>query len=464
VNNNASSNTQQGIHLQASSNNNMFTGNSCSNNGNDGIYLFDSSNNTFADNNCSNNGGDGISLQSSCSNSCNNTVTGNMVSNNHHGIYLWDASNNTLANNNASNNNDGILLYASSGNTLANNTVNSNNDYGIELDSSSNNLVYNNHFNNTKNAYDSGNNQWNITKTSGTNIIGGPFLGGNYWSDYAGVDNTGDGLGDTMLSHNSSGHITNGGDYHPLVSAAVIPCDGDICVNTTGWWRDGGTLNASTTPIQAAVDNANAGETICVAAGKYTENVNVNKRLTLRGEGADVVNVTAAGFWRNHVFFVTAGSVNISGFTATGAGHGYAGMHLDNQPSLDSRCAEHCNISGNNCSKNFHGIHLYHSGNNTLLGNTVNSNNAHGIYLFASHNNTLDDNIATSNDDYGIHLWASRNNTLVNNNAISNQQGIFMQDLSNNNTLARNRCSNNVNNGIHLLDSSNNTFADNNVW
>ena len=54
-------------------------------------------------------------------------------------------------------------------------------------------------------------------------------------------------------------------------TATALSCgDCDICVNQSGWWRDNGALNASTTPIQAAVGNASAGETICVAAGNYT--------------------------------------------------------------------------------------------------------------------------------------------------------------------------------------------------
>ena len=192
-------------------------------------------------------------------------------------------------------------------------------------------------------------------------------------------------------------------------TAAAIACDcGDICVNETGWWRDGGALNANTTPVQAAVDNATAGETICVAAGGYTENVNVNKQLTLAGEGADVVTVTATT--GDHVFFVTAGSVNISGFTATGAGVWKAGIYLDNQTFLD-RYADHCNIFDNNCSKNYHGIWLYKSRDNTLTNNIVNSNNDSGIYLWISSNNSLNSNTA-SNNYYGIHLWTSCNNTL----------------------------------------------------
>ena len=224
-----------------------------------------------------------------------------------------------------------------------------------------------------------------------------------------------------------------------------------LYVDESGWWRDGGVLNASDTPIQAAVDAADEGDAIYVWNGSYTDNVNVNKQLTLEGEGMDVVTVSMEDP-DDHVFEVTADCVNLSGFTARGATDGrVAGIYLDN--------VDCCNISENNVYMNSLGIYMSSSSNNTLTSNTANSNNGDGIYLSSSSNNTLTSNNASDNR-YGIYLLSSSdNNTLTSNNASDNRYGIDLSDSSDN-TLTSNTASNNSY-GINLISSSNNTLTSN---
>ncbi|MHC1600575.1 MAG: NosD domain-containing protein, partial [Candidatus Methanospirareceae archaeon] len=183
-----------------------------------------------------------------------------------------------------------------------------------------------------------------------------------------------------------------------------------LYVNESGWWRDGGVFNVSTAPIQAAVGAADAGDSIYVWNGSYTDNVNVNKQLTLEGEGMDVVTVSMEDPG-DHVFEVTADYVNLSGFTARGAtDDNMAGIYLDN--------VDYCNISENNVYVNCFGIKLDSLSNNNTLTNNTASDNRVGIYLYRSNNNTLTNNTASDNIGTGIYMDSSSNyNTLTNNTA-----------------------------------------------
>jgi len=213
---NIASKNSYGIYLDSSRNNNL-TINNASNNNYGIVLLASSNNNTIIENTVNWNEYHGIHLESLC-----NNVTENKVSNNPWGIVLYfsNSKENRLSNNTVCNNTRGICIGYSSNNTLIKNTVSDNADFGIYLESANNNTIYNNYFNNTNNSYDNGNNTWNITKTAGTNIVGGPYLGGNYWGDYEGTDLDGDKLGDTLLPYNCG--IQNGGDWHPLIIISKI--------------------------------------------------------------------------------------------------------------------------------------------------------------------------------------------------------------------------------------------------
>lgn len=193
------SDTLHGIEL-TNSEENILTNNIASNNS-VGIYLYESDGNTLLNNTASGNSV-GIILQYSSGNmlvnnkvsnaewtgihiddSNGNMLLNNTASNNLDGFELTYAIRNTLANNTAAGNGrDGISVGYSDDNVLINNTV-LNNANGIEIQSNSrNNSVYHNNFiNNMRQAY-------LLVSPLNTRWDDGYPSGGNYWSDFNGID------------------------------------------------------------------------------------------------------------------------------------------------------------------------------------------------------------------------------------------------------------------------------------
>ena len=169
------------------------------------------------------------------------------------------------------------------------------------------------------------------------------------------------------------------------------------------------------TTIQAAVNAADAGDTVYVYNGTYNENVDLsNASITLEGEGRDVVNVTAASSG-DHVFEVTADYVNISGFHVSGAtDSGTAGIYLHST-------VEHCNISYNRASSNYYGFWLNESSRNNISRSIANTNNNSGIYLYNASNNSITCNWLYNNTRAGFNLTGgSIGNNISHNNIVEN--------------------------------------------
>jgi len=221
----SSVNNSQIIHINCSSNDygirlmecnyNTISGNIVNYNTKYGIYLSRSENNTISGNIVNYNTKYGIYLIFSE----NNTISENMVNyNTFYGIYLDVSYYNNIFGNTISNNKIGMKIIKTvyaywipgcHDNTISGNNVYSNKEYGIIFyPGCPNNSVYLNCFGGNKvNAYDEGgNNYWDNG------------IKGNFWSNYTGLDEDGDGIGD--IPYNINGY-SGCKDNYPLMKCPI---------------------------------------------------------------------------------------------------------------------------------------------------------------------------------------------------------------------------------------------------
>jgi YVTN family beta-propeller protein len=201
------------------------------------------SDNLIAENKISS--GEGIHI-SCCG--INNTVSGNKISNCSTGISEWDQgadirnnritdcdygiilsmSGSGIDNNTILNCNVGIELRDACDVDIINNTITACAECGIfDKENNGRRRIYNNCFNNTLNVMfvpGEGGSNWNNSLTSGSNIAGGPYIGGNFWAKPDGtgfsqicVDLDRDGIAD--LPYNI---YEDEFDYLPLVSMSSL--------------------------------------------------------------------------------------------------------------------------------------------------------------------------------------------------------------------------------------------------
>ena len=141
--------------------------------------------------------------------------------------------------------------------------------------------------------------------------------------------------------------------------------------------------------IQAAIDNAVAGDTICVHAGTYSEYmIDVDKSLTLIGvDGMDDVIVDGTGGY-SYLMKVSADEVTVSGFTLRNLQSCSSGVMM-----VDG---SHCNISYNDIHQGQAFTFKMNSGtdDNILKGNTIYyaSCGCDGMFTIRGTNHVVTDN------------------------------------------------------------------------
>lgn len=472
-----------------------------------GVYLQGGSSNILSENNISKQN-NGINVYNSSFNEFyNNNLTDNNL-----GIYFYGGNEPLFSKNKMLNNSVGMKIIQSNHAKIIGNIV-SNNTYGISLEnfqcsiiignefnnnqeslyltlSSNNNLIYNNLFiNNTRHIFldnESSSNSFNCTKPAG----------GNYWSDYSGLDVDGDGYGDTPYN------FIGGFDSLPYVIQIINVFPRDkiqdavnqfthskiIIVHDNGglkytyqekvtfskkvWIRGDGDLS-----IKALTSNGNIFELNSLASGTKIEYLKFTEastgilfkgaqNCTLQGNNFTCVNglncinpIIGLNLIKNNFYNSSAliyGSFNqISQNTFI---NGSNGIYLSN--------SENNTIINNTLENNYIGIDIdsYSSGNLISQNNIQNCSFA-GIDVSQSSNNNITLNICNNpSSNYGIRLYyQSSYNNVTENSVINNSVGIQISETSNNNNIQRNLISNNYN-GIEISWNSNsNQIIENNI-
>jgi PGF-pre-PGF domain-containing protein len=401
-------------------------------------------------------------------------------------------------------------------NTITNSRIENNSQAGFSFltdDWYIDNSFYNNIINNSMNTLlilsNTVLNSFNTTLTSGTNIVGGPNIGGNYWAYPNGTgfsenctDSDENGICDEeyLVYTGFFGDIY---DYLPLADSPFITCNscsdcstkiqsassGDIikltqdisdysgtCINfgssiknitfdCQGNTIDGdGTESSHGITIERSSETSNLTIQNCIITGfELGMRISGSANNTLRNNNMSnnlvrdfYFSPSSGMFYINYQDYENdIDTSNIINYNKIIYYNYSASDYVFDPITAPDAGVVYCTYCNNITYKDLdlsgEKMQLSYFTNSTLQNITV--SNGEGISLEFSDNNTLTNITANSNTQYGVYLFASDNNTLTNITANSNTQyGIRLFSSLSGNLIKDSRIENNTDGGISFED------------
>jgi hypothetical protein len=229
---------------------------------------------------------------------------------------------------------------------------------------------------------------------------------------------------------------------------------------------DGSDANLGTTQfpfrtISRAAVVARAGDTVAVAAGRYSETVNLYSRssgVEFRGVGSGRPVVDGAG-WRSYGFRNSgANRLKITGFEITGQDD--AGIYTEGSDNvIADNLIHHVGASDETQSN---GVRVIRGSGNTVSGNTIHhigpGYSSMGIWLAETRGARVEGNNVYLVRKEGIRDWKGLDNSIVGNNSFLNWVGIAL-NTSTGSIASDNRVFDNVE-GVAIKHASYRTVLD----
>lgn len=189
--------------------------------------------------------------------------------------------------------------------------------------------------------------------------------------------------------------------------------------------------------LQQAIDQAQAGDRLILAAGTYNGSINISKSISIIGTENTIIKGNDVG----NVITVTGSDISLSNFTVTGSG-----LLLETQDS---------------------GVFLSKQASNIEVRNLKILDNLIGVYVWGAKNATVADNIIRGRQDMrvnergnGVQLWNAPGAIVENNDIQFGRDGIFT--TTNKKNIYRNNYIHQVRFAIHYM-YTNDSLVENNI-